>query len=59
MVINYPGYCPHTASLWQAGDDPHTADWVGVPPGTTTLTCTAKDENGRTDSCTVLMRVLP
>jgi ankyrin repeat protein len=29
------------------------------PVGATTVSCTAKDDNGRSDSCTVLMRVLP
>jgi ankyrin repeat protein len=59
-VINY---APATATTRRRYA---TLDTICTPPsgsvfpiGTTTVTCTAKDDNGRSDSCSVLMKVLP
>jgi ankyrin repeat protein len=59
-VVNYPEATATTRRRYGKLETTCTPSTGSeFPVGSTTVTCTAKDDNGRTDSCTVLMRVLP
>jgi len=59
-VINYPEATATTRRRYGTLQTKCVAPTGSeFPIGATTVTCTATDDNGRTDSCTVIMRVLP
>lgn len=59
-VVNYPEAVAQTRRTYgklATSCTPPTGS--AFPVGSTTVTCTSTDDNGRSDSCTVLMKVLP